>query len=67
MPSSIPKLQVVLFCRFVRRMRKPGGELIAVCLKTKEPIDLNELHAGGTLAQRVCDLTIFRGACVACR
>ena len=48
-------------------MRKPGGELIAVCLKTKEPIDLNELHAGGTLAQRVCDLTIFRGACVACR
>ena len=40
---------------------------MAVCLKTKVPIDLDEVDAGGTLVERVCDISIFRGACVACR
>ena len=66
--SSRPRLQSAKHVfRFVQRTRKPGGRFAAVCLKTKKPIDLDELDAGGTLAPRVCDITLFRGACVACR
>ena len=47
-------------------MRKPGGSKTAVCLTTKKPIDLDDLEAGN-LAPRVCDISLFRGACIACR
>ena len=56
-----------LVFRFVQRRRQPGSRFMAVCLKTKVPIDLDEVDAGGTLVERVCDISIFRGACVACR
>ena len=51
----------------MQRRRQPGSRFMAVCLKTKVPIDLDEVDAGGTLVERVCDISIFRGACVACR
>ena len=61
------KCRITRVFRFVQRRRQPGSRFMAVCLKTKVPIDLDEVDAGGTLVERVCDISIFRGACVACR
>ena len=58
-------LPIFLHYRFVQRQRKSGGNSSAICLKTKIPMDLQFAEAEDlTLA---CDISLFRGACTACR